>query len=65
MDAATLATIIGSRITDTGLVGTTRRGEVTGVRQDPDGFLVDVVWSNGTYNTIRPTSGRYNLEVSK
>jgi len=65
MDAETISRIIGARIVDTGLVGQTRRGKVTGVRQDARGFQVDVIWSNGTYNTIRPTAGRYNLEVSK
>lgn len=57
--------LVGCTITDLALIGTTRKGRITAVAEDDRGFAVTVLWSNGSYNEVRPTAGRYSVEVGK
>ena len=57
--------LVGCTVTDNGLVGTVRKGRITSVRESKGTFEVVVLWSNGSYNGIRPTAGRYSVEVGK
>lgn len=55
--------LVGARVTDNGLVGTTRTGRITAVHTTPDGFSVTVLWPNGSYCSITPTAGRYSVAL--
>jgi len=55
--------LVGCAVRDNGLVGTSRRGRITAVEEDDRGFKVTILWSNGSYNTMRPESGRFSVEV--